>query len=102
MSTRPRGRLATQTVRERPSLEDDSSGTTAGPVRSGPADALPFARNAYRGCTMADWTRRDWLKTTTAAGGAMLLPNVTGILATGSPAASLSQAGPATAAPTRE
>lgn len=48
---------------------------------------------------MADWTRRDWLKTTTAAGGAMLLPNVTGLLA---PAASRSQAGPAVASPTRE
>jgi len=51
---------------------------------------------------MANWTRRDWLKTTTAAGGAMLLPNVTGILAPGSPAASGSQVGPATATSTRE
>ncbi len=51
---------------------------------------------------MADWTRRDWLKTATAAGGAMLLPNVTGILAPGSPAASRPQAGPTTAAPTRQ
>jgi beta-galactosidase len=29
---------------------------------------------------MADWTRRDWLKTATAASGALLLPNVTGLL----------------------
>ena len=29
---------------------------------------------------MASWTRRDWLRTTTAASGALLLPNVTGLL----------------------
>jgi beta-galactosidase len=29
---------------------------------------------------MAQWTRRDWLKTAASAGGAALLPNVTGVL----------------------
>jgi beta-galactosidase len=51
---------------------------------------------------MANWTRRDWLRTTTAAGGAMLLPNVTGLLPAGSPAGSRPQAAPATATTTRE
>ena len=38
-------------------------------------------------------TRRDWLKLTTAAGGAALLPNVTGILGGASAASQSTAAG---------
>src|SRR6185437_14716392 len=48
------------------------------------------------GASMSIWTRRDWLKLTASGSGALLLPNVTGLLASGDQApAARPAAGPA-------